>query len=242
MRAAGRIGWRLRLAVGLVLIVGGALALALGLFREALLDAAAARWPLSLAVPEQWWLDDRLQRLGRNSEQCDLVLKPPEIRAARVADKREGDACGWTNAYAVPAVSGARLAVGAMTCELATAFALWMEHEVQPAALATFGARISEIRHLGSYACRNIQGTPRFAHVKSQHARANAIDVRGFRTANGRDIDVRTHWQGDSAESSFLRGIHARSCRYFHVAIGPGYNAAHRDHLHLDRGPYRACR
>ena len=40
----------------------------------------------------------------------------------------------------------------------------------------------------------------------------------------------------------FLARVHESACRYFRVAIGPAYNAAHRDHFHYDRGPYTACR
>ena len=29
--------------------------------------------------------------------------------------------------------------------------------------------------------------------------------------------------------------------RWFDAVLSPDYNAAHRDHLHLDRGRYRAC-
>jgi hypothetical protein len=35
--------------------------------------------------------------------------------------------------------------------------------------------------------------------------------------------------------------VHNRACRNFHAALGPGYNAAHYDHFHLDRGIFRHC-
>ena len=31
-------------------------------------------------------------------------------------------------------------------------------------------------------------------------------------------------------------------CRFFDGVLSPDYNAAHRDHLHLDRGPWWFCR
>ena len=40
----------------------------------------------------------------------------------------------------------------------------------------------------------------------------------------------------------FLRQVHSGACRGFRAVLGPDYNAAHRNHFHLDRGPYQACR
>jgi hypothetical protein len=39
-----------------------------------------------------------------------------------------------------------------------------------------------------------------------------------------------------------VRDLHQGACGFFDAVLGPDYNAAHRDHLHLDRGAYRACR
>jgi hypothetical protein len=33
-----------------------------------------------------------------------------------------------------------------------------------------------------------------------------------------------------------------RACKYFRVAIGPEFNAAHWNHLHLDRGVFERCK
>jgi hypothetical protein len=55
-------------------------------------------------------------------------------------------------------------------------------------------------------------------------------------------ITVRGHWQNDTPEGRFLRAAHRRACPYFRLAIGPGYNATHHDHFHLDRGPFSRCK
>ena len=44
------------------------------------------------------------------------------------------------------------------------------------------------------------------------------------------------------AERAFLREIRDGACDLFRVVLGPDYNAAHRDHFHLDMGAFRACR
>ena len=46
----------------------------------------------------------------------------------------------------------------------------------------------------------------------------------------------------DHPKAAFLRQMHSGACHGFAAVLGPDYNAAHRDHFHLDRGPYRVCR
>ena len=111
---------------------------------------------------------------------------------------------------------------------------------MQPAAVRHFGSPVNRLEHFGSYACRNVNG--REGGRRSQHATADALDVAGFVLSNGRRILVRTDWNGDAQEVSFLREIHAGACRLFDTVLGPEYNAAHHDHLHLDRGSFRICR
>ena len=46
---------------------------------------------------------------------------------------------------------------------------------------------------------------------------------------------VKNGWDGGSrAERQFLRVVHGSACRRFATVLGPEYNAAHRDHLHLE--------
>jgi hypothetical protein len=101
---------------------------------------------------------------------------------------------------------------------------------------------VASVQHLGSFSCRNIRGSAVYTHLRSAHASANALDIAVFVLADGRQINVRRHWGSDGVEGRFLAAIHAEACRYFRVAIGPAYNAAHRDHFHYDRSPYHACR
>jgi hypothetical protein len=135
-------------------------------------------------------------------------------------------------------IAGTRFEVPAVTCEMAAALALWLTNVVQPSAEATLGSRVVAVDHLGAYACRRIGGTS----IQSQHARANALDISAFRLADGRQVRVRTDWVRDIPEARFLRTIHKGACRYFRAALGPGFDLAHKDHFHFDRGRWRACR
>ena len=95
----------------------------------------------------------------------------------------------------------------------------------------------------GSYACRPIRGGREGRW--SEHARGNAIDIAGFRLSGGRRISVAGDWKGDDTEAAFLRDVRDGACRMFATVLSPDYNAAHRDHLHLDqarRGGGGYCR
>jgi hypothetical protein len=99
---------------------------------------------------------------------------------------------------------------------------------------------VSRIVHFGTYSCRNINH--RTIGRRSEHASANALDVAGFVLADGTSVTVAQDWKGDSRKAALLRDLRDGACRFFDVVLGPDYNAAHRDHFHLDMGRYRACR
>jgi hypothetical protein len=218
--------------------IGTALAFRQGLVMPALNPLP----PLDLARPGQWLIDWRLAAIRHHPSVCAQSLKAPHIEAQQVADKPLRDGCGWSNSVRLAAGGGVRATFDAITCETAVALALWLEHEVQPAARQHFGQPVRSIQSFGGYACRNIVGSRLFSGMRSQHATANAVDIAGFVLADGRQISVKSNWQGDTGESRFLRTVHGRACHYFRVVLGPDYNAAHHNHFHLDRGPLSRCR
>jgi hypothetical protein len=241
MGAGGR---RRRLAAWLhgVLALLGAAGLALA-FRQGLVPPLLNPLPvIDLAEGRPWLADWRLAAIKHHASVCARTLKGPQIEALQIADGLVHDGCGWSNAVRLTSAGGVHAAFDRLTCETAVALALWLEHEVQPLAAEAFGQRVAAVRSLGSYACRNIRGSPRWPHRRSEHATANAVDIAGFTLADGRAVSVRRHWRNEGAEGRFLREAHARACPYFRAALGPGYNAAHRDHFHLDRGPFSRCR
>jgi hypothetical protein len=127
-----------------------------------------------------------------------------------------------------------------MTCPQALAYAFWTAHDVRPAARAELGSTVVRVDHYGTYACRNVYG--RATGMRSEHATANALDVAGFRLSDGRRISVARDFRDAGPEGRFLRRARDGACRWFRAVLGPDYNAAHRDHFHLDRGRYAACR
>ncbi|MEQ1714937.1 MAG: extensin family protein [Hyphomicrobium sp.] len=198
--------------------------------------------PLDLAVADPWFLDFRLAALKTDADLCAAVLHGPAAAASGIGDQPYDKGCGWITAVRMSEAGGARIAIDKLSCPMAAALAMWMEHEVQPAARQFLNARVTAVKHMGTYACRNIAGSKTLKSFRSQHASANAIDVAAFVLDDGRTVSLVKHWKGEAAEAQFLKAIHRRACRYFRVALGPNFNAAHANHFHLDRGMFKSCR
>ena len=215
--------------------------------------AAVGVWRDWISLPPQWnpWapLDVKaepnfltrykLMRLREDSTLCDQALSSSGLRVARQADS-PGAKCPLTGALRVQGGEVALSSSFLASCRLAVSFALFERHALQPAAHAVYGQSVTRVDHLGSFACRNVYG--RENGRRSQHASANALDIAGFRLADGRSINVLKDWPKDNLEARFLRQVREGACDMFSVVLSPDYNAAHRDHFHLDVGPWWVCR
>jgi hypothetical protein len=182
----------------------------------------------------------KLNRLSKSSEQCQQVLATTNIQYERLDNRITGPACGFFNAVRIDATSSRVNKPFSLSCRAAVSLALWERHVLVPAAHTHFGQNVATLEHFGSYSCRNVYG--RANATRSQHATAEALDVAGFVLEDGQRIRVLNDWGGGGARAAFLKEIRTGACRFFDGVLSPDYNAAHRDHFHLDRGPYRACR
>lgn len=131
------------------------------------------------------------------------------------------------------------------SCPVAAALALWERDVVQPAARRRFGQAVTRIDHAGSFSCRRLYG--RSSGAFSEHATADAIDITGFRLADGTRISVLKDWQGGGDKAAFLREVRDGACPLFSTVLSPDYNRAHADHFHLDQATrgamgWRGCR
>ncbi len=196
--------------------------------------------PLDVAETPNWLTSHKLRRSAADPALCGAALAASTLSHATLEDNDTGDGCGWQDAVRV---DDARLApTFTLTCSAALSLVMWERHALQPAAQAHFGQSVARVDHFGSYACRNVRSARGEGERRSQHATANAFDVAGFRLRNGRQISLVNHWTAEGPEAAFLREVRDGACRYFRGTLGPDYNAAHRDHFHLDQGPYRICR
>ena len=167
-------------------------------------------------------------------------------KAESIPDFTETSGCGARNAYYVYEISGIAFSQPAtIRCEVADTLAEWIANSVQPHAKAIFGQNVVSFKILASYACRprnNKRGTK-----LSEHGMANAIDIGAFTLADGREINVQNDWYSGPAQNrAFLRAVRSEACGPFHTVLGPGSDAEHHNHIHLDLqkerggGPY--CR
>jgi hypothetical protein len=81
-----------------------------------------------------------------------------------------------------------------VNCPMVVHLHRWLEQTLQPAAREILGSPIARLRNTSGYACRNRNGTLAHADTLSEHAKANAIDIGGFETADGRRIEVTPAW------------------------------------------------
>ena len=75
----------------------------------------------------------------------------------------------------------------------------------------------------------------------SEHGRANALDVRGLKLADGRTLGL----TDVNVDKAWREGIRASACARFSTVLGPGSDGYHEEHIHLDlaerRNNYKTC-
>lgn len=188
----------------------------------------------------------KLMRLSQPAY-CRAALATAQLEVTPVPDRETADGCRLEDVVRVSAAgseTGLRFNASFLaSCPLAVAYAMFERHALQPLARKHFGQEVTQLHHLGSYACRNVRGGSR----PSEHASANALDIAAVTLADGRRISLSGHWRDRQAAASdpealFLRELRDGACRFFRTVLGPDYNAAHADHLHLDMGGFNICR
>ena len=189
--------------------------------------------PLELEQPVGTFTGRKIAALGDDPGQCRGLLTQAKITFTALPARGDGATCGYTEAVRLRdgAVDYRPAGLG-MRCAVAAGLAVW-ERGVELAALRHFGSRVIAIDHFGSYSCRRLYG--RAEGQWSEHASANAVDIAGFRLADGTRVSVVRDWRGTGPKAAFLREVRDGACGLFSSVLSPDYNAAHRDHFHLDQ-------
>ena len=178
------------------------------------------------------------------ARQCLASLGTTRANFTPLPDQYFGAGCSTVNTVRLASLQGDHAALalsnlGPVTCPLANTFAGWARFGVDRAARQILGSALVRIETMGSYNCRNVAGSAR----RSAHATAGAIDVAAFVLADGRRVSVLGDWSdGDAQERRFLETVHSSACKRFGTVLGPGYNAAHRDHFHVELNGNSFCR
>lgn len=143
--------------------------------------------------------------------------------------------CGMDSGFRVSAFAEGAVTLSRpilLNCPQVAEVERWIAESVQPAAQARFGQPVVALVQTGGYSCRAMTGSR--TGKLSEHAFGNAIDIGGFKLADGRVVTVKRSWSSyDEQERAFLRDSLADGCESFHTALGPGA-PNHSDHFHLD--------
>ncbi|VVT10467.1 extensin family protein [Rhizobium sp. EC-SD404] len=130
-----------------------------------------------------------------------------------------------------------------MRCATALALAKWVRGEVLPAARALELGQLTTLNHGSTYVCRPRNNVEE-ADI-SEHALGNAIDIMSFTFESGEAITVSPKEGDGDASEAFQKAVGSGACLHFTTVLGPGSDAYHDDHLHLDiakrSSDYRLC-
>ena len=119
-----------------------------------------------------------------------------------------------------------------MRCETALQLARWVKREVLPATRILEYGRLTCLNHGSTYVCRPRNNVEE--NDISEHAKGNAVDVMSFVFEDGTEIPVSPKAGDGTPEEAFQNAAGSGACLYFTTVLGPGADAYHDDHLHLD--------
>jgi hypothetical protein len=105
--------------------------------------------------------------------------------------------------------------------------------------IATLGTSLRGVETLDSFDCRGRNGIT--GAKISEHGRANALDVRSLKLADGTAIEL----NDASIAKSVREKLRQSACARFSTVLGNGADAYHDSHVHLDlierRNNYNIC-
>ncbi len=175
---------------------------------------------------------------------CRLRLTPALAAAPSLPPLVGASECGADDVVQLEAVVLAdktRVAVtppAILRCTFAEAIVHWVREDVAPA-VRELGAPLKSLDNYASYDCR---GRNRVIGAKvSEHGKANALDMRSLRLANGKVVGL----TDPHVAKDFREALRKATCARFNTVLGPGSDGYHENHVHVDlaerRSGYRMC-
>jgi hypothetical protein len=175
---------------------------------------------------------------------CRLALTDDIAIAPSIPDIKGVGGCGGEDLVRLEAImlpDKRRVSVkpaAILRCKMAAALADWIRGDIAPLA-ERLGSTVSDLDNFDSFECR---GRNRIVGAQlSEHGRANALDVRAFKFADGSTISLTDRTVPRGLRESVLHS----ACKRFSTVLGPGSDWYHEDHIHLDlmerRNNYRIC-
>ena len=171
-------------------------------------DAKAEAEAKSKPKPEatEWPAEE----IAAEKAMCKTILDKIDVVAIPEAPFRKGE-CGA--AAPVRLVSMGRnpevvlSPPPILTCGMVGALHTWLTKDLQSLAKKHLGSELIKIESMSDYSCRNAYG--RTKTKLSEHGRANALDIRGFLTANGEMAAVLEGW-GETRRDIAVRELAAK--------------------------------
>lgn len=128
-----------------------------------------------------------------------------------------------------------------VSCETALAISLWLNTSLQPLSRGVFGRELTALRVGGGHECRRrnrqTQGS------MSEHATGRALDIFAFQLGDEKSggLAVSVERPNGLEQTRFLDAVRQSACGAFMTVLGPGSDAAHANHLHIDIQRRRAA-
>lgn len=182
---------------------------------------------------------------GGDGDACFRSLLSTEgHRIRRATSELVSDpACQVTEAVVVEALAvRAREGMGTiafeppvtLSCAMVAALARWLDDSLQPLARGHFGRDLSRLSVGGGHECRRRNRAA--VGPTSEHATGQALDIFAFVVGEERAGGFRVVVEKPvgPAQDSFVQAVRHSACGAFSTSLGPGSDAAHANHLHVD--------
>lgn len=159
---------------------------------------------LDLLAPAGMFTSYKLVKFREEVKSCHSALRNAGVEFRAVTEpEKPASACLLRNRVVLERSLYPYRASVRGNCGLVAALFLW-ERQLKIAARHYLDSDIQRIDHMGIFNCRNVRGSPL---RRSQHATATAIDISGFRLADGRQITVAKDWGKDTPEGRAGQGL-----------------------------------
>jgi hypothetical protein len=192
------------------------------------------------------------QDAGQDGEACRARLRAADIRFDTATMRLASNAaCTIENPVRLRSITPRTHGITevrlpeepVVSCQFAEQLAGWLDNLVAPVIAGRTSAELKAVRTGPGYECRNRNGAP--TGKLSAHAVGKAIDISAFELSNGKLISIKPN--GDEAGRNVVDSVRTAACGWFTTVLGPGSDAAHTDHMHVDIAPhgtsdrYRIC-
>jgi hypothetical protein len=130
-----------------------------------------------------------------------------------------------------------------LSCKFVERFGHWLGDLVGPLIAGRLNSDVKAVHTGPGYECRNRNRAEK--GKLSAHAQGLAIDIMSFELANGQTLTVNP--SGDERARATIEALRTAGCGWFTTVLGPGSDAAHAEHMHVDilshgsSDRYRVC-